>query len=199
MLFLFDLKSNHPFSPLIDLAVPLNRPLANLDTLINFALVPDITFYQTNSIIAMAGLFNFSSSKSSSSDSEKQTLATDLNLVSPTTSKLAVWTTKCNQKDIQNDYKYFALNDEKTRAFNRRAISLPTQARRELFDRAPWRVGLHDDDLHISLGDLQLPQGTKRYSMTEAHEPIKNIKEARKTYREFYVFPPNDKKDPPPN
>ena len=199
MQFSFDLKANHPFSPLIDLAVPLNRPFTNLVVFIDFALVPDIEFYQTDSIIAMTSLFNFSSSKSSSSDSEKQILATDLNLVSPTTSKLAVWTTKCNQKDIQNDYKYFALNDEKTRAFNRKAISLPTQARKDLFDRAPWKVGLHDDDLHISLRDLQLPQGTKRYSMTEAHEPVKHINEALKTYREFSVFPPNDKKDPPPN
>ena len=137
MQFPFDLKANHPFSPLIDLAVPLNRPFTNLVVFIDFALVPDIEFYQTDSIIAMTSLFNFSSSKSSSSDSEKQTLATDLNLVSPTTSKLAVWTTKCNQKDIQNDYKYFALNDEKTPAFNRKAISLPTQARKDPFDRAP--------------------------------------------------------------
>ena len=131
--------------------------------------------------------------------SEKKALAIDLNLQSPSTSQLATWVNNSNEKDIRNDFKYFALNDEKTRAFNRKAISLPTQARQDLYKLAPWKVGLHDDDLHVSLGDLQLQQGTKRYSVTEAHEPIKNIKEILKTYREFYVFPPNDKREPPPN
>ena len=44
---------------------------------------------------------------------------------------------------------------------------------------APFKVGLHDDNSHVSLGELQNPQGIKRYSMTEAHETIKHIKEIK--------------------
>ena len=35
--------------------------------------------------------------------------------------------------------------------------------------------------------------------MTESHEPGKRIKKTLKTYSDFYVFPPNDKRDAPPN
>ena len=89
-------------------------------------------------------------------------MASDLNLLRPTISRLTMWVTKSNQKEIQNDFKYYALNDDKTCAFNRKAISLPTQARQDLYTMAPWKVGLNDDDLHVSLGDLQTPQGTKK-------------------------------------
>ena len=148
----------------------------------------------------MAFLFGKNSSNSHApTPLENQPLAIDLNLESPTTSRLATWVTNSNQNEIQNDFKYYALNEDKTHAFNRKAISLPTQARQDLYAMAPWKVGLHDDDLHVSLGDLQIPQGTKRYSMTEAHEPIKRIKETLKTHRDFYVFPPNDKRNAPPN
>ena len=147
-----------------------------------------------------AFLFGKSSSNSHApTPLENQPLAIDLNLVSPTTSRLATWVTNSNPNEIQNDFKYYALNEDKTHAFNRKAISLPTQARQDIYTMAPWKVGLHDDDLHVSLGDLQIPQGTKRYSMTEANEPIKRIKQTLKTHRDFFVFPPNDKRNAPPN
>ena len=106
----------------------------------------------------MAFLFGKNSNNSHApAPSENQPLAIDLNLASPTTSRLATWVTNSNQNEIQNDFKYYALNEDQTHAFNRKAISLPTQARQDLYTMAPWKVGLHDDDLHVSLGDPKEP------------------------------------------
>ena len=187
----------------IDLYQPFVNPIVHLvfsDPFTNQA-VHHCQFVTTIiTVNNMAFLFSKNSTNSHApTPLENQPLAINLNLVSLTTSRLATWVPNSNQNEIQKDFKYYALNEDKMHAFNRKAISLPTQAHQNLYTMALWKVGLHDDDLHVSLGDLQIPQGTKRYSMTEAHEPIKRIKETLKTHRDLYVFPPKDKRNAPPN
>ena len=126
-------------------------------------------------------------------------ISTNLRLEQPSTSKLAAFVAASEQKAVQNDFHFYVLNENKSKAFNRKKVSLPAAARQQLYDLSPWSVGLGEDDLHISFNDLQVPLQQPQHSVTAAHEPIKHLKDILKKHGSFYVFPGNDKKDQPPN
>ena len=102
-----------------------------------------------------------------------------------------------DEKSIKNDHIYYELNEGKTKAFNRKKTGLPTSARQELYNLAPWHVGLDEDDLHVSLDELTIPPQAPKFTVTLAHDPMKHLREIIKTHKSFYIFPTNDKRDPP--
>ena len=67
-----------------------------------------------------------------------------------------------------------------------------------MYDLAQWQVGLDEDDLHVSLNELNTPPQAPKFTVTLAHEPVKHLKEIIKTHKSFYIFPTNDKRDSPP-
>ena len=84
-------------------------------------------------------------------------ISTNLRLEQPSTSKLAAFVAASEQKVVQNDFHFYVLNENKSKAFNRKKVSLPAAARQQLYDLSPWSVGLDEDDLHISFNDIQVP------------------------------------------
>ena len=71
-------------------------------------------------------------------------------------------------------------------------------ARQELYNLAPWHVGLDEDDLHVSLNEMNIPPQAPKFTVTLAHDPMKHLRGIIKTHKCFYIFPTNDKRDPPP-
>ena len=138
-------------------------------------------------------LFNFGTSCQAN-----PTHSDNLRLQPLSTSKLATFVAAADDKSVKNDYVYYELNEGKTKAFNRKKTSLPTSARQELYNLAPSHVGLDEDDLHVSLKELNIQPQAPKFTVTSAHDPMKHLREIIKSHKSFYIFATNDKRDPPP-
>ena len=149
------LKSqNRPLNPtLLSIFRPWNRSPAFTLSLVSVA---------TN-----MSLFNFGTSRQAN-----PTHSDNLRLQPPSTSKLATFVAAADEKSVKNDHVYYEINEGKTKAFNRKKTSLPTSARQELYNLAPWHVGLDEDDLHVSLNELTIPPQAPKFTVTLAHDPI---------------------------
>ena len=122
----------------------------------------------------------------------------NLRLQPPSTLKLATFVAAADEKSVENDHVYYQLNEDKTKAFNRKKTSLPTSARQELYDLTPWHVGLDEDDLHVSLNELNIPQQAPKFTVTLVNDPMDHLREINKTHKSFYIFPTSNKRDPAP-
>ena len=129
------------------------------------------------SVVTNMSLVNFGTSRQAT-----PTHSDNLRLQQPSTSKLATFVAAADEKSVKNNHVYYELNEAKTKAFNRKKTSLPTSARKELYNLAPSHVRLDEDDLHVSLNELNTPPQAPKFTVTLAHEPIKHLKEIIKTH-----------------
>ena len=82
-----------------------------------------------------------------------------------------------DNKVLQNNFVDYEVNKDKTNAINRKEISLPLSARQQLYNLASWNVGLDEDDVHVSLSDISVPEDKPKHTVNLSNKPLKNIKE----------------------
>ena len=99
-------------------------------------------YFDNDSIQIYIMSFLFGSKANHSTVPDKTTaLSINLRLQQRSPSKWATFVAAADEKEGKNDFVYYEMNDQKTKAFNRTKTSLPPNARQELYELAPWSVG----------------------------------------------------------